>query len=120
MLANRLLNATALDITRYGSYTFDDEGNNVLGDPETISIRCNIQPFREGDQSVLMPDGTLIKGGQIVRTTTLLRTIDSEGTIAADECVIDGYEYICFWMENWNRYLSQKHYKYIFIRKDRR
>lgn len=116
----RLLNATSLNITRYGGYYIDNEGNNVLRNPETISIRCNIQPYREGDQTVLMPDGTQIKGGQIVRTTTLLRTMDDATTSTpADETVIDGVEMICFWQENWNRYLKTKHYKYIFIRKDK-
>jgi hypothetical protein len=120
MLANRLLNATALNILRYGSYYIDDDGNNVIGDLETIPIRCNIQPFREGDQTVLLPDGTAIKAGQIVRTTTQLKTITDDGEGNADQCVIDGQEMICLVSENWNRYLSQKHYKYIFIKKDRR
>lgn len=116
---NRLLNATKHIITRYGEYYIDDEGNPVLSAPQQIEIRCNIQPFREGQETVLLEDGTQIKTGEIIRTTTLLRTMEDDSQLPADETIIDGKQYICFKKENWNRYLSQKHYKYIFIRKDK-
>lgn len=116
---NSLLNKTKLTVVRYGEYYLDDEFNNVLGEPKNILIRCSIQPFREGNQTVLMPDGTQIKGGQIIYTTTQLRTDSPDGKYAADETVIDGIQYKCFYEENWNRYLSQRHYKYVFIRKDK-
>ena len=116
---NRLLNKSTLTITRYGEYYIDGEGNPVLTSPTPITIRCNIQPFREGQETILLEDGTQIKTGEIVRTTTLLRTMEDNGQLPADETVIDGVQYICFKKENWIRYLSQKHYKYIFIRKDK-
>ena len=118
-----LINRTSLNIyrkTASGGY-LDDNGNWVDSATETvIPIKCSLQPFRNGDQQIDLPEGISSKDSYFIFTKTEVLSADDRTDTKADETEIKGVRYECFWVEDWTHYgLSTDHYKCVFIKKDK-
>ena len=103
----RILRHNSLTIERRtaGAGFLDDDGNYIEPSvSENINIRCSIQPFRNGDEQVELPEGVETDDAEFVYTQTLLLTNDEFTNQDADEALINGRRYECFRVENWSRY----------------
>ncbi len=118
-----LIGKTSLNIYRKApsSGYLDDNGNWINSVSETtVPIRCSLQPFRNGDQQLDLPDGIRSEDAYFVYTKTEILSGDDRTKQQADETEIKGVRYECFRVEDWTHYgLSTDHYKGVFIKKDK-
>lgn len=119
-----LIGKTALTIYRKlpSSGYLDDDGNWIDNTAdEVVPIVCSLQPFRNGDQQLDLPDGIRSEDAYFIYTKTeILSADDRQPTQKADETEIKGVRYECFRVEDWTHYgLSTDHYKCVFIKKDK-
>lgn len=114
-----LLQTSTLTINRYlpGYY---QGGKWVQGGLDTpFDIECSIQPFKQGKERVLLPEGTTTNDVVIVYSKTLLNVADQWTDTDGDYTTIDGREYKCYTVENWLRYgLLADNAKHLFVRRN--
>lgn len=114
----RLINRRALEITRKGSGYYQG-GRWVEGTPESISIRCNIQPYQQGDKSFILPEGIEAEDVRVVYTRTPLKTSSQHEETEADTTIIDGLTYVCKSVRDWSQNgMKLSHYEAFFVRQD--
>lgn len=116
------------DIIRtIGEGYIDDNEDFVAGATEVLTIKCSIQPYREGKNSFNSPTG--------YRTIDVLRVYSCTSLIAADEyaqtvgdqLTYEGKEYFCKDLEKWSpqtigvngKSMIPEHWLGYFYRKDR-
>lgn len=116
----RLLNATTVQVNRYGQQSIDNNGNIVVSPTQTFSIQCNWQPVpntSKGEVAKILPDGIAIDDVIVLFTRSNLR-VDRETTgNTGDEVIIDGALYKVLQERDWSRYLTIKHREYLLVRK---
>lgn len=118
----RLLSTEKLTIQRRqaGGGYFDDNYQYIEPTPELIEIDCSVQPFRNGQSQIELPEGVRSSDARNVYTKTPILTNIEQQDQLPDITTIDGFEYECFNVENWSRYgLKVDHYRAVFIRKDK-
>ena len=98
----------------------DDDDNFVDSAPTRIHTKASIQPYKKGNGQEVLPKGIRSEDVLVVWTQDELRVADQFNNLKADETVIDGREYVVFFISNWNRHgLTIDHYEAIVIRKDK-
>lgn len=103
-----------------GDGYWDSHGEWVEGTPETIEATGNLQPFRQGKEQTILPDGRTSDDAYIFYTDTRLQTASQFTDTVADETIIDDLEYYVMSVEDWHKQgtLLPQHYKCILVRKD--
>lgn len=121
----RLLRTHTLTLTRYldkgqqydpatGKYSTDVVGT-------TLDITCSVQPFRQGNSQVKLPEGVTPQDTIVVYTapSNVIQTSSQFTKVPADTTVYKGLVYEAFHAEDWSGYgLKTDNYKAIFIRRD--
>lgn len=120
----KLLNKTTLPIVRKttsSGYIDPSTRKWIEGvDEAPFNIKCSVQPFRNGEEKINLPEGVESSDAINVFTKTELRTDDDELNQEADETTYRGFTYECFNVEHWVGYgLIPDHYRCVFIRKDK-
>ena len=87
---------------------------------EPVTLKCNIQPLREGKNKVILPDGVRTDAVIILRSFTPLKISDQYTGEEGDEIEYKSIRYEIFKEEDFSDYgLMTDHYKYLLKRKDR-
>lgn len=96
-------------------------GRFVEGTTREIIAKCGIQPHKaNGMNQLVTPTGYSANNAYVVRTKTVVQTIQKDGLENADVATIDNEEYVAFDVDNWARLARRTaHYEVIFIRKDK-
>ena len=115
-----LLQTSSLNFERDGgSGYYNTAGDWVEGSTTTVETKGSLQPFKQGDNQTILPEGITANDTRIYYTVTQLKTGSQYIKQDADYTVIDGLEYEVFAVEDWSRYgLSVDHYKCILVRRD--
>lgn len=101
-----------------GSY--DSDGNWVEGTTSApFDVRGGLQPFRQGETTVDLPQGVTAKDTRIFYTKTLLFIQDEYLDQEADTTIIDGVPYKVWHVEPWQLGLPADHYKTFLVREDK-
>lgn len=116
----KLLRTSTLTINRFGEGYWDVDGNWVDGGIEPpFDIQCNIQPFKDGKERSILPEGTTADDAVTVYSKTKLNITDQLTDTKGDYFTLDGFTYKVYRVENWSRYgLKTDHYKHTAVRKD--
>lgn len=118
-MAWSLRKRSTLTIYRYteGYYQGGRWVDGALEPP--FDITCNIQPYRQGEESIFLPEGTRADDVVIIYTQTELKTADQFTSTEGDYFQLDGRDYKVYAVENWSRSnLKLDHYKVYAIRRD--
>lgn len=99
---------------------YDASGKYV--EPSNIppfELKCNIQPYKEGRERVLLPDGVSTEDAEVIYCDVPLNIADPVLNTEADTFDLDGATYTIYKGENRSRRRSPvSHYKYVAIRQD--
>lgn len=117
-----LLQTHSVPLYRHaGEGWYDEENNYVAPTPTTSTLICNIQPYREGDQSFRLDEGFRNTDAIILRSPTLLKASDDIGQELADEIEYLGKRFYCKTVGNFLGYglPDLEHYEVLFYRKDK-
>ena len=119
----RLINRTTIPVFRRleASGYLDENNRWVEGNEEDcFNIKCSIQPFRNGDEQIELPEGVRTEEVRYVFTKTELFTNDENLEREADEIEYKDFRWECFSVEDWTGHrLRTDHYRCVFIRKDK-
>lgn len=114
-----LFDQVPLTFTRYSQSTVDDYGSIVKGTTSTVETTGALQPYRAGDTTVLVPEGSNPRDIKIYYTKTLLKNADTIADTYADTCIISGRTYEVFDSGDWATNTSTlAHYKVVLVRKE--
>lgn len=114
-----LFDQVSLDFTRYGESTVDNYGSVVKGPTSVINTKGSLQPYRLGDKTVIVPEGSNPNDIRLYYTKTLLKNADTGTDSYPDTCVISGRTYEVFDTGDWTTNLSTlAHYKVVLVRKE--
>lgn len=113
---------TPLTIERHTGGEFNDNDEFEDFPPEIIDDGLySIQPYRQGSEQIIFPDGITSNDVQVVLGKTPIKEADPFNNLKADKTTIDGNSYIAFKVANWSRHGSRAdHYKTLFVREDKR
>lgn len=90
-----------------------------------VEIECNIQPYRDGKNTLKLPDGFRSVYAIEVRSPSELRANDELEDWMADEIVYEGRTFYCLDVANWTGHstggvsLIPNHYLGLFYRRDK-
>ena len=90
-----------------------------------VEIECNIQPYRDGKNTLKLPDGFRSVYAIEIRTPSELRSNDEFDDWMADEIVYEGRTFYCLDVANWTGHSSggisliPNHYLGLFYRRDK-
>lgn len=90
-----------------------------------VEIECNIQPYRDGKNTLKLPDGFRSVYAIEVRTPSELRSNDEFDDWMADEIEYEGRTFYCLDVANWTGHstggisLIPNHYLGLFYRRDK-
>ena len=90
-----------------------------------VEIECNIQPYRDGKNTLKLPDGFRSVYAIEVRSPSELRANDEVEDWMADEIVYEGRTFYCLDVANWTGHstsgisLIPNHYLGLFYRRDK-
>lgn len=90
-----------------------------------VEIECNIQPYRDGNNNLKLPDGFRGIYAIEIRTPSELRANDELEEWMADEIVYEGRTFYCLDVANWTGHstggvsLIPNHYLGLFYRRDK-
>lgn len=86
--------------------------------PDPFELKCSIQPYKDGRERMLLPEGTNAEDAQIIYCSEPLNIADPILKTESDTFELDGGTYVIFKGENRSRRRSTvSHYKYMAIRK---
>ena len=115
-----LRRASTIYIERMPTEGYWDASGRYV-EPESLppfELKCNIQPYREGKESILLPEGVTAESAQVIYCSVVLNTNDNLSGTEADRFELDGETYEIYRMVNRSRRPSPvAHYKYVAIRK---
>lgn len=118
----RLLQKNSLTFTRKNTTgAYDNSGNWVEGTAKApVGVKGSLQPFREGDTRVDLPQGVSARDVRIFYTVHKLQTANDFTNAEADVTVIDGINFTVYNQEDWNvAAVTLAHYKTFLIRQDK-
>lgn len=123
-MALKLLNRFTLSIVRKtaGTGYLDPTSRKWIQgtDEAAFDISCSVQPFRNGDNQLKLPEGVEANNAIVVLTKTELKTSDELTNQEPDTTTYKGQSYECFNVEDWTGHgLKTDHYRCVFIRKDK-
>ena len=120
-MISQLVKELPLTLTRDSGGNWDTSGKWVLGATAPIDIAASIQPFRNSNVQVILPEGITANDTLVVYTKSLVKVADQFNNTLADTTLIDGFTYVAFFVEDWARHTSMNliHYKVIFVRQDK-
>lgn len=103
-----------------GDGEYNESGEWVPATPTQFTAQGNLQPFRQGKEQTILPEGKTAGDAFIFYTKTQLKTTSQFTDTLADETVIDGLAYYVLAVEDWSKQgtLLPQHYKCILLRKD--
>jgi hypothetical protein len=90
-----------------------------------VDIECNIQPYRDGKNTLKLPDGFRSVYAIEIRSPSELRANDELEDWMADEIVYEGRTFYCLDVANWTGHstggisLIPNHYLGLFYRRDK-
>ena len=90
-----------------------------------VEIECNIQPYRDGKNTLKLPDGFRSVYAIEIRSPSELRANDELEDWMADEIVYEGRTFYCLDVANWTGHstggisLIPNHYLGLFYRRDK-
>ena len=99
---------------RDGALAWDTNGDPVKSTPVDTPITGSVQPVGRDDVQQL-PEGYRRDKWRKVFTDVLLHTLDQEGSIQADQLVIDGEVYTVMLVDDWSQFLLP-HYESLVVR----
>lgn len=105
--------------TGVGEY---DEDNNYIAPVETTTqLICNVQPYREGNQTFRLDEGYRNVDALIVRSTEELQAADDVTQDLSDEILYLGKRYFCKTVAPFIGYglVDLEHYECLFYKKDK-
>ena len=121
-----LLNDIPIIVYRKNTESYFKDGRWVEPDPnndQEINIKGSIQPLTDGFTQIDLPEGVRNTDVFLVYTKTKLQYAEETTGQTPDEIEVDGYRYELYKSGNWNLHrmkrLRAKHYRHIFIRKDK-
>lgn len=121
MMAISLLQKSTLTFTRDGGDGYwNEDGQWVEAAPITVQAIGNLQPFRQGKEQIILPEGKKSDDAFIFYTKTLLQTASQFTKELADTTVIDSRDYYVLSAEDWSKQpgLIPIHWKTILMRED--
>lgn len=122
-MTSKLLKTHTLTITRKTPDTgYIDPSTKrwVAGSSVPIEVVGGLQPIKAGEKLIDLPDGIRTIDTKVFYSKDEIKTELEQINQEADETVIDGIDYKCFFVEAWTGTgLRSDHYKSIFIRKDK-
>lgn len=100
----KLFNRTETIIRTTGKGYIDDNENYVAGTTTSLTIECNIQPYREGKNTFNTPTGFRSTDAieVYVPSGVEILTADEIDGIVGDQITYRGKEYFCKDLERWD------------------
>jgi hypothetical protein len=120
-VAISLLNKSTLTFQRDGGDGYwDEHGEWVEATPISFVAKGNIQPFREGKEQTILPEGKKATDAFIFYTKTQINTASQFTKELADTTTIDGLTYYALAVEDWSKQpgLVPTHWKNVLLRED--
>lgn len=101
-MAINLFNRTETILRTTGVGDYDEDENYIAGTTTSMSIKCNIQPYREGTESSNSPTGYSSRDVIKVYTPDTLQAVDEDAKIVGDQLTYKGRQYFCKDLEQWD------------------
>ena len=100
----RAINATKLEFDRAVELTLDDNYNLVAraNEPDKVKAKGSLQPFPQGTDLNIIPDGRNADTAYIYYTKTELHYATTASQIVGDTTLIKGVSYEVFPFNDWS------------------
>jgi hypothetical protein len=116
-----LLNKSTLTFQRDGGDGYwDEHGEWIPSTPVVYQARGNLQPFQEGKEQTILPEGKTSNDAFLFYTKTQINTASQFTKELADTTVVDGLTYYALAVEDWSKQpgLLPTHWKIVLLRND--
>ena len=117
----RLLKQLTLTFTRYAEGHYNGSGEWVEGATTTYDAQCNLQPYKDGKMTTVLPAGIKATDVFVCYTASSVNTTEQYNDKNADTTVIDGQTFVAMNVGNWSKFttLRLNHHKIYLVRRDK-
>lgn len=119
MLKNSLLEEQ--DIVRIrtdSSGSYNEDGDWVSGTETTETIKCIVQPYRNGSSQFILPEGVKSEDTRVVYSKSDLRNTSEHYKYVADILIIDDLKYQVQQVSDYSKYIksiTNLHYQCLAV-----